>query len=317
MIVNDMGKEEMGKIGREFDVYDPQIVNGCQTVSTIYDTLSSLPIGLLEQEFENTYVMVKILKIPSNDSSLKDLYKNIVRYNNSQNAINEKSFIANNDVFKRVQMEFEAKGLLVCIKQSDKYTYTTRYKTATSLINDNKIFMDKFSLGDLNKVKDFIVDLEKLLQVFVAFDDSPLAAIQNKAKLLKQNSVQNIKVVSFIKNPQITSNDFVNLYLLYMRAEKEKRNSVDGKTPNPFYLIYCFAKYECGNDSSKISSKLSNKQEIDDIIKKYKLTLTQYYKKWVLANPGKEYNDMIKSPIDNSILDEVKDNVDDVLAEIL
>ena len=54
MIVNDIGKEENGKDGREFEVFDPQIVNGCQTVSTIYDTLSSLPVGSLEKEFENT-----------------------------------------------------------------------------------------------------------------------------------------------------------------------------------------------------------------------------------------------------------------------
>jgi hypothetical protein len=172
--------------------------------------------------------------------------------------------------------------------------------------------MEKFGLGDLNRVKDFIVDLEKLLQVFVAFENTPLDAVQNKAKLLKQDSAQNVEVINFIKNPQISSNDLVNLYLLYLRAEKEK-NSADGKMPNPFYLVYCFAKYECGGDASKISSKLSSRQEVEDIIKKYKLTLKQYYKKWVSVNQGKEYNDMIKSPIDDLILDEVKDSVDDLL----
>lgn len=107
--------------------------------------------------------MVKILKIPSNDSSLKELYKNIVRYNNSQNTITEKTFTAKSDVFRRIKTEFEAKGLLVCIKQSDKYTYTTKYKKPTALIESNKLFMKKFGLEELTKVKDFIVDLEKLL----------------------------------------------------------------------------------------------------------------------------------------------------------
>ena len=241
MIVNNMSKAQTGKTGLEFDVFEPQIVNGCQTVSTIYDTLSALPTGSLEREFENTYVMIKILKLPSNDSSLNNLYENIVRYNNSQNAINEKAFIANSNVFKRVQTEFEAKGLLVCIKQSDKYSYLTRYKTVTSLINNNKIFMDKFGLSELNKVKDFIIDLEKLLQVFVAFDSNPLDAVQKKSMLLKKGSTQNKQVIDFIKKPEITSNDLVNLYLLYLRAEKEKNNN-GGKIPNPFYFIYCFSK---------------------------------------------------------------------------
>lgn len=91
-------------------MFDPQIVNGCQTVSTIYDTLSSLPPSTLDREFENTYVMVKILKIPSNDSSLKELYKNIVRYNNSQNTITEK-------LLQLSQMYLE--GLRPNLKQKD------------------------------------------------------------------------------------------------------------------------------------------------------------------------------------------------------
>lgn len=314
MIVNDIGTEQIGKKGREFEVFDPQIVNGCQTVSTIYETLSSLPPSTLDKEFENTYVMVKILKIPSNNSALRELYQNIVRYNNSQNAISEKTFTARSDVFRRVQTEFEAKGFLVCIKQSDKYMYTTKYKTPTTLIDFNKVFLKKFGLEGLIKVKDFIIDLEKLLQVFVAFESTPLVAIQNKSKLLKQDDILNKQVVDFIKNPIITSNDLLYLYLLYLRAEKEKKTSPDGKSPNPFYLIYCFSKYECQGDPSKISSKLSTGEDIDNIIKKYKLTLIRYYKKWVSLNPGKEYNDMIKSQVDISILDEEKDSVEDLLA---
>lgn len=314
MIVNDIGAEQIGKKGREFEIYDPQIVNGCQTVSTIYDTLSSLPPSSLDKEFENTYVMVKILKIPSNNSALKDLYKNIVRYNNSQNAITEKTFTAKSDVFKRVQTEFAAKGLLVCIKQSDKYTYTIKYKTPTSLIDANKVFMKKFGLEELTKVKDFIIDLEKLLQVFVAFEFTPLTAIQNKSKLLKPDDNLNKQVIDFIKNPIVTSNDLLYLYLLYLRAEKEKKTSPDGKSPNPFYLIYCFSKYECKGDPSQITSKLSSAEAIDIIVKKYKLTLIRYYKKWVAVNQGKEYNDMIKSQVDNKILDEEKEGAEDLLS---
>ena len=275
--------------------------------------MSSLPVGSLEQEFANTYVMVKILKIPSGDSELLELYRNIVRYNNSQNSINEKQFVANTDVFKRVQMEFEAKGFLVCIKQSDKYQFSNTYKTSTALLDRNSTFIKKFGLDDLKKVKDFLVDLEKLLQVCVAFENGPLAAVQNKSKLLKQNSSQNKEVVEFIRNPQISWNDLVSLYLLYLRAEKEKKKT-DGKMPNPFYLIFCFAKYECGGDASKIASILSDEAIIDSIVKKYTMTLKSYYKKWVSANEGKEYNDMIKSPVEMSILDESKGMVDDFLA---
>ncbi len=314
MIVNDIGKDKTGKEGREFDVFNPQIVNGCQTVSTIYDTLSSLPPSTLEKEFENTFVMIKILKIPSNDGELKELYKNIVKYNNSQNAITEKTFNANLDVFKRVQTEFEAKGMLICIKQSDKYQFTNKYKTPTPLLNSNNGFITKFGLENLTKVKDFIIDLEKLLQVFVSFESTPLVAIQNKARLLKNDDPLNRQVIDFIKNPEITSNDLLYLYLLYLRAEKEKKNSKDGKTPNPFYFIYCFSKYECQGNISKIASKLATKEDINLIVKKYKMTLHRYYNAWVKKNPGKEYNDMIKSQIDIDILDQEKEAADDMMS---
>lgn len=313
MIVNDIGKEKPNNGRREFDVMMPKIVNGCQTVSTIYETLSGLPVSTLEKDFENTYIMVKILKIPSNDDKLKKLYADIVRYNNSQNAINEKTFTANTDVFKRVKTEFGAKGLLVCIKQSDKYQFKTKYKSPTTLINLNNIFMKRFGLEDLKKTSDFIIELEKLLQVFVAFEHTPLSAVQNKARLLQQDSSQNKQVVDFIKNPVITSNDMVNLYLLYLRAEKDKNASQEKRVPNPFYLIYCFSRYECQGDPTKISLRLESKDEIDYIMKKYKLTLSKYYRKWTRKNPGKEYNDMIKSQIDIELLDEVKADAEDSL----
>ena len=77
MIVSDMTARftspEDPNNPRVFDVMDPQIVNGCQTVSTIYETLASLPGTTLERDFRDTYVMIKILKIPQDEPSLTEL----------------------------------------------------------------------------------------------------------------------------------------------------------------------------------------------------------------------------------------------------
>ncbi|MDY6073455.1 MAG: AIPR family protein [Eubacteriales bacterium] len=314
MIVSDMSSDKMAGTMREFEVSNPQIVNGCQTVSTIHETLSSLPEATLEKEFENTYVMVKILKIPSNDDSLKELYRNIVTYNNSQNSINEKTFTAVQDVFRHIQAEFEWRGFLVCIKQSDKNTFSTKYKTATSLLNNNSKALQKFGLTSHTKTKDFMIDLEKLLQVFLAFVSTPQDAIQNKSKLLKDQSIQNQKVVDFIKNTDSTSNDLFNIFMLYTRAEQEKKNNPDGKIPNPFYLVYCFANYECNNDASQISKLLNSPEAINGIIKKYTLVIKLYHKKWVEKNPGHEYNDMIKAAVDLPLLKQCKSDAEDMLS---
>lgn len=95
--------------------------------------------------------MIKILKIPANDDQLKTLYRNIVTFNNSQNAINEKSFVALRDIFRRIQAEFEWKGFLVCIKQSDKNTFINKYKSITTLLDNNAKLIYRFGLTGLKK----------------------------------------------------------------------------------------------------------------------------------------------------------------------
>lgn len=310
MIVSAIGSEVMKNNMRQFEVTNPQIVNGCQTVNSIYEALSRLPEKVLAESFKDSYVMLKILKIDPSKENLQTLYKNIVTYNNSQNGINEKHFVASNDVFKRVQMELEDKGFLLCIKQSDKNTFSEKYKLAHELLKLNTVFLNKYGIEERKKTKDFLVDLEKFLQVLLAFTTTPQNAIQNKAKLLKKDSEQYNTVTGFIKNPELTSNDYLNLYLLYLRAEKEKKKSDTGKIPNPFYLIYCVSKFECDGEPTAISNVLSDKQAIDVLIKKYTFLIMQYYTEWKELNPGKEYNDMIKAPIDHSLLIKAKATVD-------
>lgn len=317
MIVSDMSAESMisSTQKRIFDVSNPQIVNGCQTVSTIFETLSSLPEASLESEFSDTYVMTKILKIPADNEGLKELYKNIVTYNNSQNKVDENTFVAIRDVFRHVQREFKVRGLLVCVKQSDTHTFLEEYKTATPLLDKCRNKLDMFGLTGYSHTKDFLVSLEKLLQVILAFDNTPTDAIQHKSKLLRDQTLQNLRVVEFIKKTQFTSNDLFDLYLLYLRAEQEKKRG-DGKTPNPFYFVYCFARYIYDGSSQSIDQLLCDTTTIDGIVKKYKAVLSMYYSKWASKNPGKEYNDMIKSEVDVALLDECKNEVEVVMSQL-
>ena len=136
-----------------FKVKNPQIVNGCQTVSTINEVLDQYPDSTRPNEFKNTYVMVKFLKINDKNNLL---YKDIVRFNNSQNSIDEKTFTANKDEFIRIQTEFERRGFLLLIKQSDKFKYSEKYKTTTNLISKNSDLLEKYDL-EYSNVKDFMI----------------------------------------------------------------------------------------------------------------------------------------------------------------
>ena len=95
-----------------FTVENPQIVNGCQTVNSIYEALKNVDPNELEKEYKDTFVMLKILQINREKEYEKKLYENIVRYNNSQNSIDEKNFVATNNTFDRLKMGVEDEGFL-------------------------------------------------------------------------------------------------------------------------------------------------------------------------------------------------------------
>ena len=82
---------------------------------------------------------------------MKEVRENIVTYNNSQNSIDQKTFEASSNVFERMQSEFEEAGLLVCIRQSDKFQYTKvkYYKKSDKLMDINSELMKKYGMTHL------------------------------------------------------------------------------------------------------------------------------------------------------------------------
>lgn len=275
-----------------FSVKNPQIVNGCQTVSTISEVLDEYSDTIREEEFKNTYVMVKILKI----SNVDNLYKQIVKYNNSQNSIDEKTFTSNKEEFLRIQSEFERKGFLLKIKQSDEYKFSQQYKSITTLLSKNQALIDKYGLK-FKKVKDFTINLEKLLQVFLAFSENSQQAVQKKSQLLVPKSNQYETVTNFIKNPELTINAMLELYLFYLLCEQTKKEN-DGLIPITFFVIDGFSRFECHGDVNKICDLLSTQDKINKLLKVYSMATNLYLSNYINKNEEANYNKMIKELID-------------------
>ena len=295
-----------GLKGLPVTLNDPQIVNGCQTVSSIQYVLSSYNKTKISTEFSDVYVMAKVLVIPDNgNDDYEELRKLIVRYNNSQNSIDEKSFAANQDLFKTIQKTFENYGFLVLLKQSDSEKYSNEYKHALSKLlmrADEKL--KQFGLsGKLNTVRDFMVPLDKLLQVLLAFSGDAQQAFQKKGSILKVDSSQWTTVTEAIRNPDLTTHALLDLYLLFLRSEMEKSiNDKDGKIPITWYLIEGFSAFECKRgDYSLISPQLSSPEAVNRIIKTYKIATSLYMDDYLSAHPGQGYNAMIKEKLDIDI----------------
>lgn len=290
-----------------FEIENPQIVNGCQTVNSIYEYLKNIPPQDLEREFKDTFVMLKILVIDRNDDEENQLYKDIVKYNNSQNAIDEKTFVANTSTFIRLQEEFENKGFLLLIKQSDKNKFSQKYKTLTKLKEANHNRLEKFGLDDISKVSDSFIPLEKLLQVINAFVAGGYIAYVKKNLMLKFDSEPYNTAVDFIKNDVITIDTLLDLYMLYRKAEQTKKETEDSRAPIPYYLIDFFARYECKNrDFNEIRNQLSDNKKIEDIVDLYKRVSKAYAKRYN-QEFDVDYNKMIKQTIKYNIVDDLRE----------
>lgn len=317
MICDKMSSVETRSFGNNinavFNVKNPQIVNGCQTVNSIYEALKNVDPRELEQNYKDTFVMLKILQINRENEYEEILYKNIVTYNNSQNSIDEKTFVANNSTFNRLKTEFESKGFLLLIKQSDKNSYSTQYKNVTKLKEKSHERLEKFGLTSLNKVTDFFVPLEKLLQVVIAFALGGYDAYTKKSNLLKDTTKQYQTAIDFIKDDSITTDSLIDLYLLYKKADLCKSNSEENRFPIPYYLIDGFAKYECNERiSNQISKQLSDLQCIENIIKLY-TAVTKAYTRDINETNIIDYNKMIKQPVNYKSLGKQRDILKDVI----
>lgn len=95
-----------------YSLAEPSIVNGCQSVSTIWRVLdkqaSSGGTGANRNDWRTRYekaiAMVKIVK-----TSDESLVENITRYTNSQNAISDRDFLALENYFTQLKAEIEGK----------------------------------------------------------------------------------------------------------------------------------------------------------------------------------------------------------------
>lgn len=172
---------------RILPLVNPQIVNGCQTVSSIKKVLENTGENV-EEEFKNVYVMLKTLVIDNpDDMDNKRFYNNVVKYTNKQNAISDKAFTSNMDVFYRMQEEFLKRGFVLFVKPSDnnKFKEILSQVGKTNLIQKANGFIECMDY-EIKNYKDICLSLEKLLQVFLALIKTGYVAFTKKNLVLAQ-----------------------------------------------------------------------------------------------------------------------------------
>lgn len=291
---------------RVLPLVNPQIVNGCQTVNSIKKVLENLSENEIK-EYKSVYVMVKALVIEDMDDKKNiTFYSNVVKYTNKQNAISDKAFVSNMDIFYRMQQEFEKRGFLLFVKPSDKNSYKEKLSKTdrANLIQKANVTASKMDISIVNYT-DICIPLEKLLQVFLALMKTGYFAFSKKNQILKQNGDIFENYCLKIQN-YLTIDNMIKLYCLYKKAESERVQSRDKRTPIPYYIIGFLGELIGEKDTENIQEKLNyifGDSHIFAETYKYLVMITKSYKRTYEKDiiPG-DYNSMIKKVIDKDVL---------------
>lgn len=295
-------KQEKNK--RCLPLVNPQIVNGCQTVNSIVEVLSNYSQEEILQIFGQVYIMVKALIIPNIEKpENKTFANNVVKYTNRQNAVSDKAFASDNNLFYRFQEEFKTRGFILLVKPSDKNKF--KNIDTTQLLNKAKEYSSHMGYN-LEKVSDLYIPLEKLLQVYLALKKDGYMAFVKKSTVLQKDSATYNDFSTRIQET-LTIDDMIKLYLLYKRAESDRAKSEDKRTPIPYYLIGFLSKFLQEQNVSYSKFFNSSIDKINEVYT-YLIGITKSYRNEYYKRKNIEYNMMIKQPIDISILNEVIEN---------
>lgn len=243
---------------RVLPLVNPQIVNGCQTVNSIKRVLENLSEDGIQKEYKNVYVMVKALVIEDMDNPKNiTFYSNVVKYTNKQNAISDKAFVSNMDLFYRIQQEFEKRGFLLFVKPSDKNSYKEKLSKTdcANLIQKANVAISTLDMV-ISNYADICIGLEKLLQVFLALMKTGYFAFSKKNQILKQNGDIFENYCLQIHN-YLTIDNMIKLYWLYKKAEIERIQSLDKRTPIPYYVIGFLGELIGEKNTENIQKKLN------------------------------------------------------------
>lgn len=308
MICDDFHSYQKNK-KTTLNVSRPQIVNGCQTVNTIFyaikDFSENKSIGEITESFKHCSILVKIFKINKTDEIDLKIYENIVKYTNTQTSIAAKDFVSKDNYFLNLQEDFLKRGFYLIVKQSDKH----KFELDEKLFSKNReLSMERCSIFDIEitKSKDLYIDLDKLLKVLVAFYFDGYTSYKNGSSTLNEHSVKYYMNFSKKIRDYFTTDNMINLFLIYVKAGGMKVART-GRYPIPYYLIDLigrYIKYEQYNFdivNQKLSYLSSSKEIFDEVFNKFCEINEDYGLEFMETNEV-DYSTMTKNREIDSVL---------------
>ncbi|UQY80372.1 AIPR family protein [Candidatus Hepatincola sp. Av] len=150
--------KEMDKKGLTLTLTRPQIINGSQTVHSLYEAYKTFPREKdINSNFKEIKVLVRVLEAPKEETDFGD---NLTKYTNSNNKVKLSDYKANSKEQENLQKNMYKLNYYYIIKRGeDKYFLNPKHPKHP-VINDYK-YIDIF-----RKQK---IYMEKLAQIYCAY----------------------------------------------------------------------------------------------------------------------------------------------------
>lgn len=293
----------------------PQIVNGCQTVTTIYNTIDDLvqqnkSVGEVAKAFKHCSILVKIFKVNKSNDAERIIYENIVKYTNTQTGITAKDFASKDNYFLNLQNDFLERGFYLIVKQSDKHKYESDIELfkKTKLRSENIINI--FNKNNVEKPADLFIDLDKLLKCLLSFYFDGYTAFKSGSSTLNEHSVKYYMNFSKKIRDYFSTDSMINLFLTY----RDAGGTTIARTkqyPIPYYMMDFIGRFIKSTDnkefdvnrvSNKLSYLFSSREIYNEVYNKISEVIEDYGEEF--KKNGIDYSTMTKNrEIDFELLD--------------
>ena len=249
--------EQNAKTKYRFSLKGFQLVNGGQTIRSIYDYLNDSSNEERIKNLRTAKILIRIFKVSDDDEGACILKSRIAEYTNSQNAI-KVSDLKSID-YKQIQIEnyLKQKGILYVRKAGD--------------------------VGEISATYEKRIPMELLAKIIYAYQGNPEKVTNQKRKLFTNyydeifgdsldldQLVPMIELFHLIKNTDNTLTEQECCYILYV-IRKEKSKDLEKKIRNSISLLKKAEQtYRQGDGISnprKIIQK-NFKDHLDKMIKK-------------------------------------------------
>ena len=314
MICDEIPQKSTTQDGREFTIINPQIINGCQTVNSIARVLKK-NLKSIDEDYSEVYVLVKVLVLKKENEEDKKFYTDIVKYTNSQNAINEKVFGAIRQPFFVIQKDLKKLGILLLVKQSDKNQFETQeYKPKSKeqhkIIEKARKFSqlkstkDSLYFFDFNTLPSLQIKLEKLLLAIAAFCEDAHYAY-TKTQYILEPSSKYYQDFSAKVGDRFSLEAIGKIVLVFKKANQDVRNKDLKYKPYPYYLLNFIGHYLKSNeiDLQRFLKEISI-GDLSIIYDNFKTFPGEYVDKSKELH-GYEYLKLTKQKTDLKLIDEI------------